>query len=166
MAGGNFIGRIVSYVVNELVVEGLANNQSFQRFAVRTSKTLQDLSIKAERTKQEVAEQIREASKNFDVSYLRRTTNNQLFTIAPINMMFYLPFSIVFVVIFSHSGDNNVMEGPSTAADLRMKQSGELLVCVMLPHAFFAISPSFCIQFSYAEGLDCLMNSIIPRHYY
>ncbi|XP_020593267.1 uncharacterized protein LOC110033576 isoform X1 [Phalaenopsis equestris] len=39
---------------------------SFQRFAVKTSKTLQDLSIKAEQTKQEVAEQIKEASKNFD----------------------------------------------------------------------------------------------------
>ncbi|KAG0462562.1 hypothetical protein HPP92_021038 [Vanilla planifolia] len=66
MAGGNFLGRIISYVVNELVVEGLANNPSFQRFAVRTSKTLQDLSTKAEQTKQELTEQIREASKNFD----------------------------------------------------------------------------------------------------
>ncbi|KAG0461055.1 hypothetical protein HPP92_021352 [Vanilla planifolia] len=68
MAGGNFLGRIISYVVNELVVEGLANNPSFQRFAVRTSKTLQDLSTKAEQTKQELTEQIREASKNFDVN--------------------------------------------------------------------------------------------------
>ncbi|XP_020697293.1 uncharacterized protein LOC110110253 [Dendrobium catenatum] len=66
MAGGNFLGRIIGYVVNELVVEGLANNPTFQRFAVRTSKTLQDLSIKAEQTKQEVAEQIKEASRNFD----------------------------------------------------------------------------------------------------
>ncbi|KAI0524647.1 hypothetical protein KFK09_004024 [Dendrobium nobile] len=66
MAGGNFVGRIIGYVVNELVVEGLANNPTFQRFAVRTSKTLQDLSIKAEQTKQEVAEQIKEASRNFD----------------------------------------------------------------------------------------------------
>ncbi|KAG0462555.1 hypothetical protein HPP92_021031 [Vanilla planifolia] len=41
---------------------------SFQRFAVRTSKTLQDLSTKAEQTKQELTEQIREASKNFDVN--------------------------------------------------------------------------------------------------
>ncbi|KAL0925615.1 hypothetical protein M5K25_003975 [Dendrobium thyrsiflorum] len=39
---------------------------TFQRFAVRTSKTMQDLSIKAEQTKQEVAEQIKEVSKNFD----------------------------------------------------------------------------------------------------
>ncbi|KAK8928494.1 hypothetical protein KSP39_PZI017203 [Platanthera zijinensis] len=30
MAGGNFIGRILSYVVNELVVEGLANNRRSQ----------------------------------------------------------------------------------------------------------------------------------------
>ncbi|PKU72210.1 hypothetical protein MA16_Dca006803 [Dendrobium catenatum] len=75
MAGGNFLGRIIGYVVNELVVEGLANNPTFQRFAVRTSKTLQDLSIKAEQTKQEVAEQIKEASRNFDVSSLGHMTN-------------------------------------------------------------------------------------------
>ncbi|PKA64595.1 hypothetical protein AXF42_Ash007341 [Apostasia shenzhenica] len=66
MAGGNFLGRIIGYVVNELVVEGLANNPTFQRFAVRTSKSLQDLSVKAEKTKLQLTEQMREASKNFD----------------------------------------------------------------------------------------------------
>lgn len=32
MAGGNFLGRIISYVVNELVVEGLANKYAFPDF--------------------------------------------------------------------------------------------------------------------------------------
>ncbi|CAN1820457.1 hypothetical protein LINPERHAP1_LOCUS29110 [Linum perenne] len=55
--GGNFIHRVVSYVVNELVVNSLANSPdlracigfsgcspSFQRFAVRTSKKLEQVS--------------------------------------------------------------------------------------------------------------------------
>ncbi|CAL9138957.1 unnamed protein product, partial [Musa acuminata var. zebrina] len=46
MAGGNFLGRVISYVVNEVVVEGLANNRAFQRFAVRTSKAIEDVSTK------------------------------------------------------------------------------------------------------------------------
>lgn len=32
----SFIGKIVGYFVNEIVVKVLANNKSFQRFAVKT----------------------------------------------------------------------------------------------------------------------------------
>ncbi|CAN6448940.1 unnamed protein product [Victoria cruziana] len=67
MAGGNFMHRVLSYVINELVVNGLANSPAFQRFAVRTSKTLEDISVKASKKRQELAEQIKEASRNFDV---------------------------------------------------------------------------------------------------
>ncbi|CAN6448939.1 unnamed protein product [Victoria cruziana] len=66
MAGGNFMHRVLSYVINELVVNGLANSPAFQRFAVRTSKTLEDISVKASKKRQELAEQIKEASRNFD----------------------------------------------------------------------------------------------------
>ncbi|MQM13555.1 hypothetical protein Taro_046480 [Colocasia esculenta] len=60
-AGGNLFGRAISYVVNEFLVEGLANksvyaslpwlyacggSQTFQRFAVKTNRTLQELSAK------------------------------------------------------------------------------------------------------------------------
>ncbi|KAK3422636.1 hypothetical protein EUGRSUZ_G03069 [Eucalyptus grandis] len=43
MAGGNFLHRVISYVANEIVVNGLANSPAFQRFAVRTSKRLEEL---------------------------------------------------------------------------------------------------------------------------
>ncbi|GMH05125.1 hypothetical protein Nepgr_006965 [Nepenthes gracilis] len=66
MAGGNFLHRIVSYVVNELVVESLANSPAFQRFAVRTSRRLEDISNMATQKRQELAEQIKEVSKNFE----------------------------------------------------------------------------------------------------
>ncbi|XP_031478618.1 uncharacterized protein LOC116249609 [Nymphaea colorata] len=66
MAGGNFMHRVLSYVINEVVVNGLANSPAFQRFAVRTSKTLEDISVKASKKRQELAEQIKEASRNFD----------------------------------------------------------------------------------------------------
>ncbi|CAL5016025.1 unnamed protein product [Urochloa decumbens] len=46
MAGGNLFGRALSYVVNEFLVEGLANNRAFQRFAVKTNRTLESLSSK------------------------------------------------------------------------------------------------------------------------
>ncbi|KAK9699151.1 hypothetical protein RND81_08G156100 [Saponaria officinalis] len=44
MAGGSFMHRVMSYVVNEILVNSLANNRSFQRFAVRTSRKIEDLS--------------------------------------------------------------------------------------------------------------------------
>ncbi|KAJ4810480.1 UvrABC system C protein [Rhynchospora pubera] len=70
MAGGNFLGRVMSYIVNEIVVEGLANNLSFQRFAVKTNKTIQELSNKAAQAKEEILEQVKEASRNSDVSQI------------------------------------------------------------------------------------------------
>ncbi|KAJ0962505.1 hypothetical protein J5N97_027627 [Dioscorea zingiberensis] len=66
MAGGNFMGRVISYLVNEIVVEGLANNPTFQRLAVRTSKTIEEVSSKAARMREEIAEQLKDASKNVD----------------------------------------------------------------------------------------------------
>ncbi|XP_023527736.1 uncharacterized protein LOC111790863 [Cucurbita pepo subsp. pepo] len=66
MAGGNFMHRVVSYLVNEVIVNSLANSRTFQRFAVRTSKQIEDISNKASQKKQELAEQVKDLSKNFD----------------------------------------------------------------------------------------------------
>ena len=67
MAGGaNFVQRVLSYVVNEVVVNGLANSPAFQRFAVRTSKRIEDISNKAVQKRQELAEQIKDISKNME----------------------------------------------------------------------------------------------------
>ncbi|KAF7845340.1 Phycobilisome rod-core linker polypeptide CpcG2 like [Senna tora] len=63
--GGNFLHRVISYVVNELVVNGLANSPSFQRFAVKTSKRIEDISSKATQTKQQLAEQLKDISKKY-----------------------------------------------------------------------------------------------------
>uniref|UniRef100_A0A6N2KLM3 Uncharacterized protein n=5 Tax=Salix TaxID=40685 RepID=A0A6N2KLM3_SALVM len=68
MAGGNFMHRVLSYVVNELVVNGLANSPAFQRFAVKTSRRIDDISNLAAKKKQELAEQVKDLSKNIDVS--------------------------------------------------------------------------------------------------
>ncbi|CAN6228770.1 unnamed protein product, partial [Urochloa humidicola] len=61
MAGGNLFGRALSYVVNEFLVEGLANNWAFQRFAVKTNRTLENLSSKAKEVREELSEQLKEA---------------------------------------------------------------------------------------------------------
>ncbi|XP_043725823.1 uncharacterized protein LOC122672408 [Telopea speciosissima] len=66
MAGGNFVGRVISYVVNELVVNTLANSPAFQRFAVRTSKRMEEVSNLAVRKRQELQEQLNESLRNFE----------------------------------------------------------------------------------------------------
>ncbi|KAB1224373.1 hypothetical protein CJ030_MR2G006764 [Morella rubra] len=66
MAGGNFMHRVMSYLVNELLVNSLANSPAFQRFAVRTSKRIEDISSKAAQTQQELAERMKDISKDFE----------------------------------------------------------------------------------------------------
>ena len=39
-----FFQRVFNYIANELLVEGLANSRTFQRFAVRTNEFLKDAS--------------------------------------------------------------------------------------------------------------------------
>ncbi|PNT61441.1 hypothetical protein BRADI_5g15200v3 [Brachypodium distachyon] len=60
MAGGNLFSRALGYVINEFIVEGLANNRAFQRFAVRTNKTIEGLTSKAKEVREEVSEQWRD----------------------------------------------------------------------------------------------------------
>jgi len=36
-----FFFRVANYLANELIVKGLANNKSFQRFALRTSQNVE-----------------------------------------------------------------------------------------------------------------------------
>ncbi|XP_073149785.1 uncharacterized protein [Henckelia pumila] len=64
--GGNFVHRVISYVANELIVNGLANNLSFQRFAVRTSRRVEEFSDIAAQKKKELAEQMKDVTKNFE----------------------------------------------------------------------------------------------------
>ena len=66
MAGGNFMHRVISYVVNEVLVNSLANSPAFQRFSVRTSRRMEDISNKAAQKRQELAEQVKELPKNFE----------------------------------------------------------------------------------------------------
>jgi hypothetical protein len=39
-----FVQRLANYVANEVIIKGLANSRTFQRFAVRTNKQYNDLS--------------------------------------------------------------------------------------------------------------------------
>ncbi|XP_073034875.1 uncharacterized protein [Primulina eburnea] len=64
--GGNFIHRVISYVANELIVNGLANSPSFQRFAVRTSRRIEEFSDIAAQKKKELAEHMKDVTKNFE----------------------------------------------------------------------------------------------------
>lgn len=39
----NFVSRIANYVANEILIKGLANSRTFQRFAVRTDQTWKEM---------------------------------------------------------------------------------------------------------------------------
>lgn len=58
----NFLGRVMSYVANELIVNGLANSHAFQRFAVRTNNKLKNISKLAEEKKIDIAAQLKDIS--------------------------------------------------------------------------------------------------------
>uniref|UniRef100_A0A0E0H2Z4 Uncharacterized protein n=1 Tax=Oryza nivara TaxID=4536 RepID=A0A0E0H2Z4_ORYNI len=64
--GGNLFGRVLCYVLNEILVQVLANNRTFQRFAVRTNKSLENLSSKAKEVREELSEQWRNSRGNDD----------------------------------------------------------------------------------------------------
>ncbi|KAI4339159.1 hypothetical protein MLD38_024130 [Melastoma candidum] len=66
MAGGNFMHRVMSYLVNEIVVNGLANSPAFQRFAVRTSKRLEEMSNIAGQKKREIAEKMKDITEEIE----------------------------------------------------------------------------------------------------
>lgn len=60
------MNRVVSYLVNEVLVNSLANSRAFQRFAVRTSKRIEDISSIAAKKKEQLAEQMKDLSRNMD----------------------------------------------------------------------------------------------------
>ncbi|CAK9201285.1 unnamed protein product [Sphagnum troendelagicum] len=62
---GNFVARVVQYVVNELVVDRLANNASFQRFAVMSSKAIEDVAQKGLQAREELTHQLKVYSESF-----------------------------------------------------------------------------------------------------
>lgn len=42
----SFFQRVISYVINEVVVNGLANSRTFQRFAIRSNEYFTELAKK------------------------------------------------------------------------------------------------------------------------
>jgi inosine/xanthosine triphosphate pyrophosphatase family protein len=61
-----FVTRIANYVANEVIIKGLANSRTFQRFAVRTNKQYEDFSKQGteqlSKTIEELAKQQQQAA--------------------------------------------------------------------------------------------------------
>ena len=58
-----FIQRLVNYLANEVLIKGLANSKTFQRFAVRTDATLRDVhKTGTETLQQTLDEAVRQSS--------------------------------------------------------------------------------------------------------
>jgi len=52
-----FVNRLANYIANEVLIKGLANSRMFQRFAVRTDKSLTDLHKTGTETFQKTVEE-------------------------------------------------------------------------------------------------------------
>eukprot|EP00884_Botryococcus_braunii_P007396 jgi/Botrbrau1/16658/Bobra.0068s0074.1 len=52
-----FFSRIINYVVNQVLVDGLANNPTFQRFAIKSNAQLEQLAKQAAEQKAKLGEQ-------------------------------------------------------------------------------------------------------------
>ncbi|CAL6427110.1 unnamed protein product [Bathycoccus prasinos] len=70
----SFVGRLANYVLNEFLVNALANSKSFQRFAVRTDdamrkgnvyKTVSEGASKAKESVERYAEEAKEVAEKF-----------------------------------------------------------------------------------------------------
>lgn len=60
-----FFQRLFSYLVNEALVNGLANSRTFQRFAIRSNEMFNDLSKKGVEGQQKYSEQAQSFLKTF-----------------------------------------------------------------------------------------------------
>ena len=70
----SFVGRLANYVLNEFLVNALANSKSFQTFAVRTDdamrkgnvyKTVSEGASKAKESVERYAEEAKEVAEKF-----------------------------------------------------------------------------------------------------
>lgn len=61
----SFFGKVFSYVFNEALVNTLANSRVFQRFAVRSSRVIEDLHSKGSTHTERLSNQASDFSKVF-----------------------------------------------------------------------------------------------------
>jgi hypothetical protein len=61
----SFLQRVLSYVFNEVLVNGLANNRTFQRFAIKTTHMVEELSKKGAEKQGQVTDRASEFAKTF-----------------------------------------------------------------------------------------------------
>jgi hypothetical protein len=72
----NFIQRVANYIANEVLVKGLAQSRTFQRFAVRTDARLQDMHKTGKETLASVQEELaRNAAAKNNSSTTAKTMN-------------------------------------------------------------------------------------------
>ena len=66
-----FIQRVANYVANEIVVKGLANSRTFQRFAVQTNKQYEDLT---KQSAEQLSKKLEELAKKQAAEGVQRVT--------------------------------------------------------------------------------------------
>ncbi|EIE23792.1 hypothetical protein COCSUDRAFT_63314 [Coccomyxa subellipsoidea C-169] len=61
----SFFARVFNHLVNEVLVQGLANNRVFQKFAVRSNAWMTELAKKSADKQTQIAEQAQNFHKTF-----------------------------------------------------------------------------------------------------
>ncbi|KAK3274544.1 hypothetical protein CYMTET_17272 [Cymbomonas tetramitiformis] len=60
-----FFQKIISYVANQVLVEGLANSRTFQQFAIRSDKAMKELAKKGKDAQAEISQKATSFNKTF-----------------------------------------------------------------------------------------------------
>eukprot|EP00239_Pterosperma_sp_CCMP1384_P002438 CAMPEP_0197850800 /NCGR_PEP_ID=MMETSP1438-20131217/16403_1 /TAXON_ID=1461541 /ORGANISM="Pterosperma sp., Strain CCMP1384" /LENGTH=80 /DNA_ID=CAMNT_0043464157 /DNA_START=55 /DNA_END=297 /DNA_ORIENTATION=- len=61
----SFVQRIISFVANEVIADGLARNRTFQQFAIKSDKAFKQAAQQAKLKQAELEKQTAEFSKTF-----------------------------------------------------------------------------------------------------
>ncbi|BDA47723.1 hypothetical protein COCOBI_10-5740 [Coccomyxa sp. Obi] len=61
----SFFARVLNHLVNEVLVQGLANNRTFQQFAVRSNAWIAEVAKKSAEKQNQIAEQAQNFHKTF-----------------------------------------------------------------------------------------------------
>lgn len=75
MGPGGIFARVAQWLANEVIVKGLANNPSFQRFAVRSAQQAQQLTKSAA----EAAKTMAESENISQIRKVRRAASSVIF---------------------------------------------------------------------------------------
>ena len=72
-----FLQQAMNYLLNRALTEGLANNRTFQRFAITTDKMLKEVAKEAPKSAEELKRKATEYSRQFSEEFTKALKEEQ-----------------------------------------------------------------------------------------